>query len=369
MTRRVWAAGLAFWTALALLETTRMYFGPPPMPGPPRPWWQMLVGNLPWWWLGALLTPLVFALGARWPLHGARWWARAGVHAAASLAVSVVHLVAAAAALRLVIAASGGRPPVGSLERQLRVYLTAFLVGDVVTYWAVLGAQHAIDLARRWRESVIAAARLELGLAEARLQALRMELSPHFLFDTLNAISGLVRRHEIDGAVEMLARLGDLLRATLDRDLPQEIRLGDELALLDDYLAIEQVRCGDRLTVAVAADDEARRALVPALALQPLVENALRHGVARRPGPALVRIAARRDGAWLDVEVRDTGEGPAAGAVREGIGLSNTRARLAQLHGAEATLRLEPAPGGGARVSLRLPFHVDDDRTLHDAAC
>jgi LytS/YehU family sensor histidine kinase len=160
----------------------------------------------------------------------------------------------------------------------------------------------------------------------------------------------------------MLARLGDLLRTTLDREMPAEVALFEEIQYLGRFLDIELVRFGDRLRVTWDVDPEAKNALVPPLILQPLVENALRHGIGRRPGVAQLKISARRSGLHLELTVRDSGEGltPTNGRVpREGIGLSNTRARLAELYGAEAaTLDVADAPGGGVRARLLLPFHT-----------
>ena len=213
---RTWGAALAVWTALACLETTRVWarvLAEPALPGVPRSWPMLLPAYLPWWWLWALLTPVVFALAARWPLHGERWGRHAAAHAVASLVVSVAHLTAAALAFHAVTRGTAG-PAGGRLDAadHVRMYLNGFIVLDVVTYWAVVGAQHAVEFARRWRESALAAARhearaarLELGLAEARLQALRMELNPHFLFNTLNAATTLLHR-DPDAADAMLTR-------------------------------------------------------------------------------------------------------------------------------------------------------------------
>ena len=360
---RVWVAALAFWTVIGLLESAtafvRMYDTPRRLT-----WTQVLVWNLPWWLIWALLTPLVFALARRIPLHGERWARGIAVHLGVSFVFASIHLLLEGALFYYTISRGG---PVPSLARQYRMFFSSYLVLGVVTYWVVAGGSYALDFYRRYRESALHSARLEaqksrleLGLAQARMQALRMELNPHFFFNALNTVSGLVRRHENDAAVRMLARLGDLLRTTLDRDMAPEIPLGEELALLDRYLDIERVRFGDRLVIAVEHDDTADDALVPTLLLQPLVENAIRHGITRRPGNALIQIVARREGARLHLAVRDTGEGvdPGAAPRREGIGLSNTRARLAELYGADASLALDNAPGGGACVTLTFPYRA-----------
>jgi LytS/YehU family sensor histidine kinase len=168
----------------------------------------------------------------------------------------------------------------------------------------------------------------------------------------------------------MLAGLGDLLRATLDRAMAPELTVAEELRLLERYLDIERVRFGDRLTVDIDVAPDAGDALVPALVLQPLVENAVRHGVARRTGRAAIRIGVRRQGGELQLEVCDRGEGlvrHGGRPAREGVGLSNTRSRLEQLYGPAAALWLNDAPGGGACVGVTLPFHVQPER-VHVAA-
>jgi LytS/YehU family sensor histidine kinase len=252
---------------------------------------------------------------------------------------------------------------------QVLLFLRLYLFMDVMTYLAAGAVYYAFEYFSHFRRSALAAARsearaarLRLNLAEARIHALRMELNPHFLFNALNAVAGLVRRRDHDAAVGMLERVGELIRTTLDRDLAPEVPLPHELELLRRFVDVELVRFGDRLRVAWDVEPEARAALVPPLILQPLVENALRHGISRRPGPALLRISARRAGPNLELAVRDTGQGlaPLGGPPpRDGIGLSNTRARLEELYGPGATsLELTNVAGGGARARLLIPFHL-----------
>ena len=352
---RAWLASLAFWTALGFVESAAAWVR---MHGQPRgpSWWHALYGNMPWWLLWALFTPPAVALARRAPLMGERWRRGVLVHVVASLAFATAHLVVEGTVFWLTVS----RARV-DLATQVRSLFGGYLPLDVVTYWAIVGAAHALHAHQRWRDAALQAAqasaraaRLELGLSDARLQALRMELNPHFLFNALNAVSGLVRRGERDAAVTMLARLGELLRATLDRETAAEHALEEELALLELYVDIERARFGDRLTVTVGANAEARRAVVPALLLQPLVENAIRHGVARRPGAARIAVSAWRDGDRLHIVIEDDCGG-LCGVPREGIGLSNTRARLAARWGDRAALALVHAQGG-ARVTLDFPF-------------
>jgi signal transduction histidine kinase len=369
--RRTWRVILLVWTVFGLVETIKGYIGlslngaPTGLAG----WMRALVGNMPFWYGWALLTPVIFWIAARFRLDESRGRTRAiAVHALAAALASAVHLIVISALYQVTIIRTTppevlGREP--SYLATLITWYNYFYVMQLFMYFGVAGAFYAFDYHRRNLESAALtgrlraqAAQLQLGLAEARLHALRMELNPHFLFNTLNAIAGLARRQESDAVVAMLARLGDLLRATLDRDLGQETPLERELALLELYLDIERVRFGERLAVELRIAEETRQALVPTLVLQPLVENAIRHGIAMRPGVGRVRIAAWRDEGEIVLEVRDTGEGVAAdrGVLPSGVGLSNTRSRLAQLYGDRARLSLENVADGGARTRVWLPY-------------
>ena len=220
----------------------------------------------------------------------------------------------------------------------------------------LLGAVYCAAYYGRYRERELTASRLQGQLAHAQLQALRMQLNPHFLFNALNSISMLVRGNRNDEAVRMLAGLGDLLRGVLEEDRPNEVPLREELDFLGRYLAIEQIRAG-RLQVLVEVPPELMEACVPNLILQPLVENAIRHGIARSSAAGLVEIGAWRENGSLLLSVRDDGPGLAgAESGREGVGLSNTRARLARMYGDRQRLELANAEGGGARVTIRLPY-------------
>lgn len=191
-------------------------------------------------------------------------------------------------------------------------------------------------------------------LVQARLDALRGQLHPHFIFNTLNAAATLMHE-DVDGADQMLSQLGDLLRTSLDRSAP-EVTLDEELAVAGRYLAIMGRRFSDRLTVRCVAEPGVGNAMVPTFFMQPLIENALEHGIARRPGPGNLDISARRCDGTLEVVVEDDGPGVTLPAPTPGIRLSNTRARLEQLYGAAHALILETGPNGGARAVVRIPF-------------
>jgi len=226
-------------------------------------------------------------------------------------------------------------------------------------------AYHAWLYHRHLRERDRFEAELEAKLTRARLDALRMQVNPHFLFNALNTIAALVHEQP-EAADRMITQLGELLRVSLDNTDAQEISLERELGIVQRYLELEHARFGERLRVQVQADDGVTRALVPSLVLQPLVENAVRHGVEAREAGAEIQVTARRVGSDLELIVRDNGPGlPQAdqGRLREGIGLTNTRSRLEHLYGAQQRLDLAPAPGGGLEGRLRIPYHLQTGET------
>jgi LytS/YehU family sensor histidine kinase len=246
------------------------------------------------------------------------------------------------------------------------VVVGRLIVGNMVTEFMAFAAMfaviHAVEFNRRAMEDTARAARLEARLAEARLEILTAQLQPHFLFNTLHAISTLMHR-DVDAADTMLARLGDLLRRTLDgRDRP-EVPLAEEMQLLDAYLDIARVRFEDRLTLDVRIATETNGALVPRFVLQPLVENALQHGIGSRHGRGRVTIQAKRHGERLHLSVSDDGPGGGAalqgnGFPREGIGLTNTRQRLRERYGADHSLQLTNGEDGGLLVAVDIPFRT-----------
>ena len=236
---------------------------------------------------------------------------------------------------------------------------------DFLVYLAILGAGIARDYFLRYRIRVdetvqlqAHAARLQAQLAQAELSVLRSQLNPHFLFNTLHAISSLVER-DPRGVRKMIARLSELLRTTLEGTHEQEIPLEKELETLRRYIEIMEVRYQGRLDVETRIDSEVCEALVPTLILQPIVENAMKHGVDESSGTARIVIEAGRDGSDVLLRVTDSGPGPATAAIpSNGVGVKNTQARLEQLYAGAARFTLTPAPGGGAVAEVRLPFHT-----------
>ncbi len=354
---------LGGWIGLGLLETGKACLNRL-LSGQPAGVLAALVGNLPWWLMWAGLTPVVIAAARRWRLDrgGARPFA---AHGALGVALATLHLLVVGTLFYLTTTRGttvpyGGQEYAMTIPIQLRILFSGYFVLNLLTYGAVLGAYHALEYRHRVREEEMRAVRLESDLHQARLEALRMELHPHFLFNTLNTVASLVEQQRYDDAVLMLARLGELLRTTLDHGGDQQVPLERELEFLEIYLEIVRTRYSDRLSVELAVAPDTRGALVPTLILQPLVENAVRHGVALRTGPGRIVVAARRDDGRLELTVADRAEGTAvaAGSPRgNGIGLANTRRRLEQLYGPAASLRLEPLEeGAGTRVTVGLPF-------------
>jgi signal transduction histidine kinase len=327
--------------------------------GAPIPLGSALATGLVEWALwGGLAIPIA-ALARSFPIDEARLPGNLLLHLAASVAVASSSIFATVAALD-VLGLWGSEKGSSYFWRRAEYLHVVRFHWNVLVYWALLGLVHARDYYRRLSDRQVQAARLERALTQAQLDALRAQLEPHFLFNTLNSVVSFLRR-DPDRAEQMLTRLGELLRALLGAGAVQEVALRRELELLGAYLEIEGMRFQDRLRVEYEVAPETLDALVPAFALQPLVENAVEHGIGGRFGPGVVTIAARRDGAALVLEVRDTGPGFPPGASRPaGVGLANTRERLAWLYGERGLLLPQNAALGGACVSVRIPFRTGD---------
>jgi two-component system LytT family sensor kinase len=355
--RRPWLeTGLIFaaWTAFALITANQHYMRSELL-GQPMPWRHALQGALFEEYLWALATVAIFWLARRFPIERGRMRRAIAVHLFGAVGLSLARVVVVVEVSRRV-AWLPERPYHRQFWGQFHEY--------ILFYALLLGIAHGVLYYGRYRERERAAERLTAGLTEARLHALKMQLQPHFLFNTLNAISALIPA-EAQPARRMVARLGDLLRITLEHEETQEVTLREELAFLQPYLEIEQARLEDRLTVVMEIAPETLDARVPHLLMQPLVENAIRHGLAPRIEPGRVEISATRgaDDRFLHLEVRDDGpgmdrDGPAP--TRKGVGLSNIRSRLEQLYGGEHRFELENQPGGGVVVKISLPFRRAD---------
>jgi two-component system, LytTR family, sensor kinase len=321
---------------------------------------DLLILNLVYWYVPATLTRPIFRLAHRLRLSDRHWSFPVAVHAAAAVGYSIVHL-ACMMGVRGVLWPDAGKPMGYAWASFVQRLYFNNLDWTLMTYSTIVGVSYAVTYYRESQARALKAANLETRLMETRLRTLEAELHPHFLFNTLHAISTLVHSKP-DAADRMISRLSDLLRLTFDRSGAPRISLHEELEFLQKYLEIEQTRFQDRLTVEYDIDPDALDAEVPRLILQPLVENAIKHGLSPKPGPGVIRVSAHRLGDRLALEVRDNGVGlseRARARLHSGVGLSNTRDRLECLYG--ASHRLEFSDGGeGLAVRLEVPFHLVD---------
>ncbi|HEY3279993.1 MAG TPA: histidine kinase [Gemmatimonadales bacterium] len=352
-----WDLILGVWTAYWLLNTAQQNVLFSMSRGYSLPWWISFLLQYPLAYAWALATPAILWLGRRFPFDKRVWPTSVAVHIAICCAwVFVLDLGYAYHAANVLPVR-----PMPLLERA-SMFFVSWVLSDGLLYWMVLSVGYAVDHHRRYRERELIASQLETQLAQADLQALKMQLHPHFLFNALHTIGSLVRTGDRDNAVRVVAGLGDLLRRVLDGAAQQEVPLKQELAFIRNYLDIEQVRFHDRLTVAINVDPEVLEARVPHLILQPLVENAIRHGIAPHRAAGRVVVGARRVDDRVQLVVRDDGPGIGNGdteTARPGIGLSNTRARLARLYGDDYELEVGNAPGGGIEARIAVPFRLE----------
>jgi two-component system, LytTR family, sensor kinase len=324
-----------------------------------QPLFSLALLNFSFWYGWALLAPLVLWVARRFPLERSTWKRSVPVHLVAVLVLIFVH-VALVEWVFVTVPGSGWQGRFNWWERVKRDFIMNF-DWEMMTYAAIIAFSHAASYFRQAQDRTLRTAQLETRLAEAQLQALQRQLHPHFLFNTLNAISALMHR-DVHAADRMLVRLSDLLRMALDRRGAQEVPLTNDLEFLGKYLEIEQARFGDRLGVRFDIDPETLDALVPNLLLQPLVENSVRHAVAARSEGVLVEVVARRAGDVLELKVRDNGPGlpkERAPSAPRGLGLANTRSRLEHLYGASQHLQFSETPGGGLTVTVIIPFRRD----------
>jgi len=342
----LWAAAFLWWTLSGLTNLVNLSYAAAAR-GVRFDWAHQLasqaVGDYTW----VPLTVGTFWLARRAPIEPGNLARGLWLHAAAGLVVVLSRAI-------LIFHAGawlGWFPEPASFGTAL-----VYAGNNLFKFSMFVGVAHALHYARRSRERELAASRLEGLLARAELDALRARLQPHFLFNALSALSELVHR-DADSAEQGILRLGALLRRTLDAAEP-EVALDDELTFVSHYLEIERLRLGPRLDVAWDIEEPVRRARVPHLVLQPLVENAVRHGLAPRTAPGRVRIAARAEADQLILEVDDDGVGLDAAGARggAGLGLASTRDRLFRLYGSRQRLALSKLPGGGTRAVASLPL-------------
>ena len=321
----------------------------------------LLLLNLNYWYSWALLTPGILWLARRFPFERESWLRSVPVHVVGVFACTLGHVTLVLLGRGAIYASRGESQGVWSSEFE-RLFFANF-DWEMMTYWTIVVVSHALRYHYEAQDRRLRASQLETRLMEAQLQTLQRQLQPHFLFNTLNTISALMHR-DVEAADAMLARLGDLLRLSFETLGVQEVSLEQELDFLRKYVAIEQARFRERLDVTFEVAPDALDCLVPNLLLQPLVENAIRHGIGPRIGPGHVLVRAARAGSVLELEVRDDGVGvPAAklSDLEQGVGLSNTRARLVHLYGDHHRFEVRRPAGGGLSVVIAIP--VDDVAT------
>jgi len=340
---------LGLFTLIAIPFTTQHYVAAA-VRGAQVSWWWVFRSQLPAWYGWALLTPLIAFLARRYRFDTGHPLRALAVHLSASILLAPVQSFIAHL-LRALF-----HPE--RLDLLVLDWIPASVLsgsfGGPVIYFVIVGLWYGRHFHRRWRDRTLEASRLEAELARAELEALRLQLHPHFLFNSLNAVTTLLHRDPI-AAERVLVQLASLLRAALDSARRQEQPLGEELDLARRYLEVEAVRLGGQLRLEVHAEEATLGLLVPTLILQPLVENAVRHGIAPRGGAGTVRIEARRRPDGLHLAVADDGVGLDVDRGGSGIGLDNTRRRLVHGYGDDHRLEVRPEPGGGARVEVRIP--------------
>ncbi len=327
----------------------------------PSPFTGLLQVETVYWAVWCLFAPAIFRLTTLVPLRRDRLTRALAIHLPVGALTSLVHRALYLFLFWLVFLVPF-RPagPMGHMLSSLYRHLLLFnLPTGFMTYWTLVLVSHAINTFRRLREEELNATRLKAELAEAQLAALKLQLQPHFLFNTLNSISALLDSN-VEAADRMLACLGDFLRMTLDSSAARDVPLEQEMRFVTCYLDIERVRFHDRLRVEFDVDPLALSARVPNLILQPIVENAVKHGIARRLATGRITIRAKRAGETLQLQVCDDGPGLTGcgeGARwKEGVGLGNTRARLRHQYGDAHRLDLRDGPGGGLQVTLEFPY-------------
>lgn len=330
-------------------------------------WTRQVWFELIYWYVWAALTPLVLWFARRVDLQRTKLSRAIPVLIGFGLLIAPLQAALESGLVFLLDLVIHILPP-DQLGRRRQLFVRGVAVatfGNFITYLLIVGGHYAYDYYQKFREREMRSLELEGRLAQAELQNLKMQLHPHFLFNTLHTISVLMMRN-VKAANQMLIRLSDLLRITLDNVGLEEVSLKQELEFLRGYLEIEQTRFQDRLTVTIDVEPEALDIRVPNLLLQPLVENAIRHGIGSRPDAGLIEIRGRLIGpSELSLEVRDNGPGLAdkdPATLRKGVGLTNTQARLKQLYGPNHRFEISNATAGGLLVKLIIPIHTDDGK-------
>jgi hypothetical protein len=347
-----WPAAAAFWVFVSIVYAGQIWWLSR-VPGERINVRQVLTWQTTYFLLWIPLTVMVWRLTSSWMPDSSGGWTRMLLrHAPVFVAAAAAHFVLVAAVSRLLGTQWGAFWPSVMMQATGRLHL------ELLIYTAVAGSGAALVLYQRYRDRELATARLEAELAAARLDALQGHLQPHFLFNSLHSIASLARAGDNAGVVRLIAGFSEILRHLLSRDA-RHLPLGDELQLVERYLEIQRVRFADRLRVAIDLAPDAAGARVPLLVVQPLVENALRHGLGPRVDAGVLTVRATRESGSTRIDVEDSGVGLPGGwsmATTGGTGLRNLASRLQAEFGADASLEVAPREGGGVRATVRVPY-------------
>jgi two-component system LytT family sensor kinase len=360
-------------TALGFFSSFAVFYFVSTFTDKPAAFGLLLWLNLGYWYSWVILAPAILWLTARFPFDRRSWKLAVPVHIAGVVVATSTHVVLACAQRMGTYWFIGESMDTWLHEMQEMLILN--FDWEMMTYWTIVGVGTALKYMHEARARELNAALLETRLVEARLHTLQRQMQPHFLFNTLNTISALMHR-DVEAADAMIARLSDLLRMSLQRVGVQEVPLKEELDFLSKYLEIEQTRFRDRLTVVFDVQADTLHALVPNLLLQPLVENAIRHGIGPRPTPGQIAVRARTNGAMLELDVQDNGVGLSAARLTDfnrGVGLSNTRSRLDHLYGSLHRFEFRQPAEGGLLVCIAIPMaelasEMGEDQAVEDVA-
>jgi two-component system LytT family sensor kinase len=347
-----WALGFAFWTLVGLSFAFQFYISSQKA-GMGVTWGQAVGFALGDWYVFAVLSVPVIWLARRVQFESGTRAKALAAHFFCGIIFSLAYIV-----LRAWVGQWQSSASFADAFQPLLVKSWHF---NMLVYWVIVSVTFAFDYYRKYQEREWRAAELEKNLAQAKLQALQMQLNPHFLFNSLHSISALMHQN-VEAADRMIARLSDLLRAALAGSDTQEVTLREELEFTRRFLEIEQIRFGERLSVKMEIAPDTLDAMVPSLILQPLVENAIRHGIEPRARPGCIVVNAERANGELRLAVSDDGDGLPSGGQVEGVGLSNTRARLRTLYGGAHSIELRPAPGRGLQVRVTIPIRLRGDQ-------
>ncbi len=345
---RIWALSLTFWTIYAVLDSLgslAILFAY----GDKLVVHKIILWNFAEAYVWVLFTPLIYAIAVRFPLSGKSWKQSLAIQIPAALAIATLTAWLLIHMNMLLGWAEVSTP--------FRVRLLGLMLQDLPRYFVTMGVAQIVVYYATVRKQEAQSAELEAKLAQAQLDVLRSQMEPHFLFNSLNAIARLTRK-DPPSAERMTFQLAAFLRVALECAGSREVPLSQELEFLENYLAIQKTRFGDRLTINVAVAEDLLSIPVPSLILQPLAENAIRHGIAHSAGPGYLKVSAARNNGSLRIQIADNGAGMdiKRDEGSEGFGLRTTRTRLKQMYGSRQELRLENNPGGGCLVTIALPL-------------